>query len=84
MHWRPQLKWKQFRYGPVDPAFWQTLGGIYLAAVEAKTAQKPLLLYPGGGETTVESEYLKALIFHASAMDNLKPLQIEIAERSGP
>jgi hypothetical protein len=38
-------------------------------------------LYPGGSETTVEAEYLKALIFHASAMDNLKPLQIEIAER---
>lgn len=76
-----QLKWKQFRYGPVDPAFWQTLGGIYLAAVEAKTAQKPLLLYPGGTETTIETEYLKVLIFHATSMDKLPPLGIEIAER---
>jgi hypothetical protein len=41
------LKWDQFHYGPVDPDFWATLGGIYLAAVEARLAQKPLLLYPG-------------------------------------
>ena len=76
-----ELKWRQFHYGPVDGETWRTLGGVYLAAVEAKLDQRPLLLYPGGSETTVEAEYLKALIFHASAMDNLKPLQIEIAER---
>jgi hypothetical protein len=55
--------------------------GVYLAAAEARLDQRALPLYPGSGETTVEAEYLKALIFHASAMDNLKPLQIEIAER---
>jgi hypothetical protein len=76
-----ELKWRQFHYGPVDGSTWLTLGEVYRAAVEARLDQKPLLLYPGGGETTVEAEYLKALIFHASAMDNLKPLQIEIAER---
>lgn len=76
-----ELKWRQFHYGPVDGSTWLTLGEVYRAAVETRLDQKPLLLYPGGGETTIESEYLKALIFHASAMDNLKPLQIEIAER---
>jgi hypothetical protein len=76
-----QLKWKQFRYGPVDPAFWRTLGRIYLDAVEAKLAQKPLQLYPGAGETTIETEYLKVLVFHATSMDKLAPLGIEIAER---
>jgi hypothetical protein len=76
-----QLKWKQFHYGPVDPGFWMTLGGIYLAAVEAKVAQKPLQLYSGGIETTIEAEYLKNLIFHATSMDKLQPLAIEIAER---
>lgn len=75
------LKWKHFRYGPVDPEFWKTLGGAYLAAVEAKAAQKPLLLYAGGAETTIEAEYLKVLLFHAASLDNLQPLQIEIAER---
>ncbi|MDO8787884.1 MAG: hypothetical protein Q7J42_07420 [Sulfuritalea sp.] len=76
-----RLKWMRFRYGPVDPEFWKTLGGIYLAAVDAKVAQKPLQIHAGSGETTIEAEYLKALVFHAAAMDNLQPLQIEIAER---
>ncbi len=76
-----QLKWKQFRYGPVDPEFWKTLGATYLAAVEAKAAQKPLLLHAGSTETSIEAEYLKVLVFHAASMGNLKPLEIEIAER---
>jgi len=76
-----QLKWKQFRYGPVDPQFWMTLGGIYLAAVEGKIDQKPLQLHAGGDETTIEAEYLKVLVFQATSIDKLQPLQIEIAER---
>jgi hypothetical protein len=76
-----QFKWKQFRYGPVDSEFWRTLGGIYLAAVDAKTSQKPLQLYAGSGESTIEAEYLKVLIFHAASVNNLQPLEIEIAER---
>lgn len=76
-----QLKWKQFRYGPVDTGFWKTLGSVYLAAVDAKLAQKPLQLYPGSAESTIEAEYLKVLVFHAASMDKLQPLEIEIAER---
>lgn len=76
-----QLKWDQFRYGPVEREFWQILGSIYLAAVDAKAAQKPLPLYAGAAETTIEAEYLKVLVFHAASMDNLRPLEIEIAER---
>lgn len=76
-----QLKWKQFRYGPVDPEFWGELGGIYLAAVEAKVAPKTLRLYPGGPEITIEAEYLRVLVFHATSMGNLQPLEIEIGER---
>ncbi len=76
-----RLKWDQFRYGPIDAEFWATLGGVYLAAVDAKLAQKPIVLYPGGAETCIEAEYLKALVFQSSSMDNLLPLEIEIAER---
>lgn len=75
------LKWDQFRYGPIDPDFWGTVGGIYLAAVEAKLEQKPLMLYPGQAETTIEAEYLKALVFQSSSMDKLTPLQVEVGER---
>ena len=76
-----QLKWDQFRYGPIGADFWATLGGVYLSAVEAKLEKKPQVLYAGGVETTIEAEYLKALIFQASSMDNLTPLEIEVAER---
>jgi len=75
------LKWDQFHYGLMDPDFWGTVGGIYLAAVEAKLAQKPLMLYPSQAETTIEAEYIKVLVFQSSSMDKLTPLQIEIAER---
>ena len=76
-----QLKWKQFHYGPVDPEFWMRLGGVYLAAVDAKVAQRSLQLYAGSAESTIEAEYLKVLIFQATSMDKLQPLAIEIAER---
>ena len=76
-----ELKWKQFRYGPIDPEFWKILGGIYLAAVQAKVAQKPMQLFPGGDETTIEAEYLKVLVFSAASMSSLQPLEIEVAER---
>jgi len=74
-------KWDHFHYGPIECEFWKTLGEIYLAAVDAKVAQKPLQLYAGLAESTIEAEYLKVLIFHAASMDNLRPLEIEIAER---
>lgn len=78
---RQRLKWEQFRYGPVDAALWQLMGGIYLAAAGRRLADKELDLYPGGGATTTaEGEYLKALVFHASSMDNLLPMEIELAE----
>lgn len=75
-----RLKWDHYHYGPVEREFWKTLGDIYLAAVDAKVAQKPLQLYTGVAESTIEAEYLKVLIFHATSMDNLRPLEIEIAE----
>jgi hypothetical protein len=75
-----QLNGTSFTMGP-SIANSGTLGGIYLAAVEARLAQKPLQLYAGAAETTIEAEYLKVLVFHAASMDKLRPLQIEIAER---
>lgn len=78
---RQRLKWEQFRYGPVDNTLWQLMGRIYLAAAGTRLADRKLELYPGGGgTTTAEGEYLKALVFHASSMDNLLPVEIELAE----
>jgi hypothetical protein len=75
------LKWDQFRYGPVGDDFWADVGRLYLAAEAESLARKPQALYPGQAASSIESEYLKALLFQASSMDKLLPLEIELAER---
>ena len=77
-----QLKWDQFRYGPVNAELWQRMGRAFLVAEQGKFSRQALTPYPNvPGESTVEQEYLKALVFQASSMDSLLPLEIEIAER---
>lgn len=75
------LKWDQFHYGPIGGDFWARTGALYLAADAEGLAKKPLTLYPGMPPTTIEAEYLKLLLFQASSMDKLLPLEIELAER---
>ncbi|MDP2810907.1 MAG: hypothetical protein Q8O34_12230 [Rhodocyclaceae bacterium] len=75
-----RLKWDQFRYGPIDGLLWMAVGRSFLAAVQGNVARRGVTLY-SGVETTPEAEYLKVLVFHASSMDNLLPIEIEIAER---
>ncbi len=77
-----QLKWLAYRHGPIDEGLWKTLGQTYLAAEAAGQAQKQLQVYPAqGGPTSVAQIYLHALVFFASSMDSLVPLQIELADR---
>lgn len=76
-----RIKWDQFRYGPIPSVLWRTMGGVYLLAEQMRLSRRAVALYPGAaGPTSVEREYLKALVFHASSMDSLLPLEIEIAE----
>lgn len=78
-----RLKWDQFRYGPISADFWRDLGAAYLIAVEIGCDKLPLSLHPATSvresATSSEAEYLKALVFRASALDQLTPLQIELA-----
>lgn len=77
-----QLKWDQFRYGPINAELWQRMGRAYLFAEQGRFSRQALTPYANvPGESTVELEYLKALVFQASSMDSLLPLEIEIAER---
>ncbi len=77
-----RLKWDQFRYGPLLSDLWQKMGRAYLLAEQAKIARRAFALSPViAGETTIEQEYLKALVFQSSSMDSLLPIEIEIAER---
>jgi hypothetical protein len=75
-----RLKWEQYRYGPIDPELWRLTGRIYLAAAGQKLAGRKFALYAGGPETSPEAEYLKVLVFQATSMDNLLPIEIELAE----
>lgn len=77
-----QLKWEQFRYGQIESVAWQKMGRAYLLAEQGGFSTRMLTLYSGAaGETSVEREYLKALVSQSSSMDGLLPLEIEIAER---
>ncbi len=77
-----RLKWDQFRYGPIDADLWQRMGRAFLFAEKAKISRQALTPYAAvPGDSTVEQEYLKALVFQAASMDSLLPLEIEIAER---
>jgi hypothetical protein len=79
------LKWGQFRYGPISADFWRDLGATYLMAVEIGADKTLLSLHPATmtrkSATSSEAEYLKVLVFHASAPDQLTPPQIEVAAR---
>ena len=77
-----QLKWVEYRYGPIGEDLWRGLGLQYLAAEEDGFATKPVQLYPSmSGTTNVTQQYLQALIVHSSSMDSLLPLEIELADR---
>ena len=77
-----QLKWVEYRYGPIGEDLWRGLAQPYLAAEAAGYAQKPVQLYHAQpGMTNAEQQYLQALIFYASSMDSLMPLEIELADR---
>jgi hypothetical protein len=75
------LKLDQFHYALMGGEFWAALGAIYLEADAEGWAQQAISLYLGQPATSIEREYLKALLFQASAMDSLLPVEIELAER---
>lgn len=79
--WAGVQKWQHFRYRRLPESFWEIAGKYYLAAGHARVEQLPLEVYAGYGQTSVEGEYLRVLLFHVAAMDTLAPLEIELGER---
>jgi hypothetical protein len=77
-----QIKWMQMRYGPIDLASWGLFNGAYAFAETRRLAQTKVTVYAGSGSTsTPQLEFLKGVMFSASAPDGLLPLEIELAER---
>lgn len=76
------LKWEHFRYVPAASQDWARLGRAYLLAEREGFAAKSLQIYPGqGGVGSPGGEYLKVVVFQASSLECLLPLEIELAER---
>ncbi|HOL65684.1 MAG TPA: hypothetical protein PLB97_10185 [Accumulibacter sp.] len=77
-----QLRWRAYRYASVDDQLWLALGRTFLAAESAGYAQKSFPLYTSQRSlTSVQHQYLHALIFHVSGMDGLTLQQIEMADQ---
>ena len=77
-----QIKWMHMRYGPVDLASWGVFNSVYSFSEAKQLAQSKVTVYPGSaGESTSQLEFLKGVMFSASAPDGMLPLEVELAER---
>jgi hypothetical protein len=78
-----QVKWILLRYGSVEPRVWTDLARLYKLAEQKGYAEAAIAIYPGAhGASTVQREFLKALMLSASSTDGLAPVKQEIAERA--
>jgi hypothetical protein len=78
-----QLKWALFRYGPVEPRIWGAIAGLYRFAEQRGVADGVILVYPGEpARSSVQREFLRAMMLAASSPDGLPPLHQEIAARA--
>ncbi len=74
-------KWELYHYKPASADFWASASGIYWRAVMSKLESRDVELYPGHGITSIELEYLKALLLQSSSPDKLGLVEIELAGR---
>src|SRR5258705_6159803 len=78
-----QIKWLHLRYGPMDPAIWRVLNGVFaFAEAQGLADARVPAVYPAfPGESTPRQEFVKALMLNVSSPDSLLPPEIELAER---
>jgi hypothetical protein len=78
---RLELKWSLLRQGPVDQVLWKLAGALYSYAEESKFATDSLKVYPGAPElSSVQQEYLQALMLAVSATDTLLPENLHLVD----
>lgn len=77
-----EMKWLHVRYGPVDAGLWAMAARVHAFAECRRVASTSVQVYASvPGESTVEQEFLRLLMFSACSPDSLMPLEIELAER---
>ncbi len=78
---RLELKWSLLRQGPVDQVLWKLAGALYSYAEGANIASDNLKIYPGTQAfSSVQLEYLQALMLWVSATDTLPPENLHLVE----
>ncbi len=76
-----ELKWSLLRQGPVDQVLWKLAGALYTYAEESNFATDDLKVYPDAQElSSVQLEYLQALMLGVSATDTLPPENLHLVE----
>ena len=74
---RRQLQWLRIRYTAPVPAIWAGLAQLY-AYIEPQDIAAEMLIYPGQ-TTTIQREFLKALVQSALSCENLQPPEQDLA-----
>jgi len=78
---RLELKWSLLRQGPVDQVLWKLASTLYSYAEGANIAADDLRVYPGTQEfSSVQLEYLQALMLWISATDTLPPENLHLVD----
>ncbi len=78
---RVELKWSLLRQGPVDQVLWKLAAALYSYAEGANIASDNLKIYAGTQEfSSVQLEYLQALMLWVSATDTLPPENLHLVE----
>jgi hypothetical protein len=79
---KQQLKWSELRYGPIEDELWSDLWRLYLFAESRQFENSSVEVYLGPqSKSTVNKEFLSALMLKISSIDGLTPVKQEIAER---
>lgn len=77
-----RMKWHHLRYSPIEPRQWSEAGALYRLAESGGIARARVNPYRNpNGESSVEEEFLRALLLAIASPQSLLPQQIEIADR---
>jgi hypothetical protein len=77
MHLGLDAKIRLFRYEQWIPAKWTELHNLFMLACSSQIERVPLVFDPSGATTTIEHEYLVALVLHLVNAGNLTPKHLD-------
>jgi len=77
-----RLKWMHLRYGPVERELWPLVTRVYAASERARVSQQLVTVYSNvPGDSSMQHELLRLLMFSACSPGALLPVEMELADR---